>query len=117
MITHNSKDDLPLVYVFIFLFTDAEKAFVSLSLFNILRFPMSMLPMMIASVIQSSVSIKRINKYMNLHELSEDRDVKKDDTTENAVTIEKASFSWTREEGRTVWWCGVSVTIPFISVA
>lgn len=38
---------------------DAEKAFVSLSLFNILRFPMSMLPMMIASVIQSSVSIKR----------------------------------------------------------
>jgi len=53
-----------------------------------------MLPMMIASVIQSSVSIKRINKYMNLHELSEDRDVKKDDTNENAVTIEKASFSW-----------------------
>ena len=45
---------------------------------------MSMLPMMIASVIQSSVSIKRINKYMNLHELSEDRDVKKDNTNKNA---------------------------------
>jgi len=81
---------------------DAEKAFVSLSLFNILRFPMSMLPMMIASVIQSSVSIKRINKYMNLHELSEDRDVKKDDTTENAVTIEKASFSWTNSDEPTL---------------
>ena len=84
------------------LFLDAEKAFVSLSLFNILRFPMSMLPMMIASVIQSQVSIKRINKYMNLHELSEDRDVKKDDTTENAVTIEKASFSWTNSDEPTL---------------
>ena len=31
---------------------DAEKAFVSLSLFNILRFPMSMLPMLIATMVQ-----------------------------------------------------------------
>lgn len=33
---------------------DAEKAFVSLSLFNILRFPLSMLPMVISSVVQVS---------------------------------------------------------------
>jgi ATP-binding cassette subfamily C (CFTR/MRP) protein 1 len=31
---------------------DAEKAFVSLSLFNILRFPLSMLPMLIANLVQ-----------------------------------------------------------------
>jgi len=31
---------------------DAEKAFVSLSLFNILRFPLSVLPMMIANIVQ-----------------------------------------------------------------
>ncbi len=31
---------------------DSQKAFVSLSLFNILRFPLSMLPMMIASMVQ-----------------------------------------------------------------
>jgi len=31
---------------------DAEKAFVSLSLFNILRFPLTMLPMMIANIVQ-----------------------------------------------------------------
>ena len=31
---------------------DAEKAFVSLSLFNILRFPMSMLPQIISSIVQ-----------------------------------------------------------------
>ena len=33
---------------------DAEKAFVSLSLFNILRFPLSVLPMMIANIVQVS---------------------------------------------------------------
>ena len=33
---------------------DAEKAFVSLSLFNILRFPLTMLPMMIANLVQAS---------------------------------------------------------------
>ena len=31
---------------------DAEKAFVSLALFNILRFPLSMLPQLIASLVQ-----------------------------------------------------------------
>lgn len=31
---------------------DAEKAFVSLSLFNILRFPMSMLPQVISNIVQ-----------------------------------------------------------------
>lgn len=31
---------------------DAEKAFVSLSLFNIMRFPMSMLPNVITNIVQ-----------------------------------------------------------------
>ena len=35
---------------------DAERAFVALSLFNILRFPLSMLPMMISSMVQVSTS-------------------------------------------------------------
>ena len=34
---------------------DATKAFVSLSLFNILRFPLSMLPQLIASLVQVRV--------------------------------------------------------------
>ncbi|GJQ76624.1 hypothetical protein Trydic_g5971, partial [Trypoxylus dichotomus] len=48
---------------------DATKAFVSLSLFNILRFPLSMLPMMISNMVQAWVSVKRINKFMNCDEL------------------------------------------------
>jgi ATP-binding cassette, subfamily C (CFTR/MRP), member 1 len=48
---------------------DSQTAFVSLSLFNMLRFPLSMLPMMISSLVQASVSVKRINKFMNMEEL------------------------------------------------
>jgi ATP-binding cassette subfamily C (CFTR/MRP) protein 1 len=36
---------------------DAERAFVALSLFNILRFPLSMLPMMISGMVQVSTTI------------------------------------------------------------
>ena len=39
---------------------------------------------------------------MNLHELSEDRDVKKDETNESAVKIEKASFSWSNADEPTL---------------
>merc|ERR1719320_1299843 len=51
---------------------DPEKAFVSISLFNILRFPMSMLPMIISMMVQANVSLKRIDKYMNSTELKAD---------------------------------------------
>uniref|UniRef100_A0A8C9ZXN7 ATP-binding cassette, sub-family C (CFTR/MRP), member 3 n=1 Tax=Sander lucioperca TaxID=283035 RepID=A0A8C9ZXN7_SANLU len=48
---------------------DAEKAFVSLSLFNILRFPLNMLPQVISSIVQASVSLKRIQNFLSHDEL------------------------------------------------
>uniref|UniRef100_A0A673CN08 ATP-binding cassette, sub-family C (CFTR/MRP), member 3 n=1 Tax=Sphaeramia orbicularis TaxID=375764 RepID=A0A673CN08_9TELE len=48
---------------------DAEKAFVSLSLFNILRFPLNMLPQVISSIVQASVSLKRIQGFLSHDEL------------------------------------------------
>ncbi|XP_055108623.2 multidrug resistance-associated protein 1-like isoform X4 [Symphalangus syndactylus] len=39
---------------------DAQTAFVSLALFNILRFPLNILPMVISSIVQASVSLKRL---------------------------------------------------------
>ena len=38
---------------------DADKAFVSLSLFNILRFPLSMVPQVISSLVQVSPFLTR----------------------------------------------------------
>uniref|UniRef100_A0A8D2LF88 ATP binding cassette subfamily C member 3 n=1 Tax=Varanus komodoensis TaxID=61221 RepID=A0A8D2LF88_VARKO len=48
---------------------DAEKAFVSLSLFNLLRFPLNMLPQVISNVAQASVSLKRIQHFLSHDEL------------------------------------------------
>ena len=79
---------------------DSQKAFVSLSLFNILRFPLSMLPMMIAGLVQASVSVKRINKYMNLPELKnrKDNEEKGEIEEDTAVSIKSASFSWDNKD-------------------
>ena len=43
----------------------AAKAFTSLSLFNILRFPLSVVPMMISRVIDLTVVNKRLSKFFN----------------------------------------------------
>uniref|UniRef100_A0A672ZW33 Multidrug resistance-associated protein 1 n=1 Tax=Sphaeramia orbicularis TaxID=375764 RepID=A0A672ZW33_9TELE len=51
---------------------DAQKAFVSLALFNILRFPLNMLPMVISSIVQASVSLKRLRVFLSHEELQED---------------------------------------------
>ena len=72
---------------------DAEKAFTSLALFNILRFPLSMLPMMITSAVQASVSVKRINKFMRSGELDPDS-VEKSEKEGPAITVSDASFNW-----------------------
>lgn len=48
---------------------DSKTAFVSLSLFNIMEFPLSVLPPMIGFLVEASVSVKRINKFMNSEEL------------------------------------------------
>ncbi|XP_016840840.1 multidrug resistance-associated protein 1 isoform X8 [Nasonia vitripennis] len=75
---------------------NSEIAFVSLSLFNILRFPLSMLPMMISNVVQASVSVKRINKFMNSEEL-DPNNVTHDESEANPLIIENGNFSWDSE--------------------
>ena len=73
---------------------DAEKAFTSLALFNILRFPLSMLPMMITSAVQASVSVKRINKFMRSGELDPESVEKSEKEGGAAITVSDASFNW-----------------------
>ncbi|XP_018340399.1 PREDICTED: multidrug resistance-associated protein 1 isoform X3 [Trachymyrmex septentrionalis] len=72
-------------------------AFVSLSLFNILRFPLSMLPMMITNIVQAYVSVKRINKFMNMEEL-DPNNVQHDPSEPHALVIENGTFCWDSEE-------------------
>merc|ERR550519_1464188 len=71
----------------------SEKAFTALALFNILRFPLSMLPMMITSAVQASVSIKRINSFMRSAELDPEA-VDRSASQGPVVEVSGASFRW-----------------------
>ncbi|XP_017339262.2 ATP-binding cassette sub-family C member 3 isoform X2 [Ictalurus punctatus] len=77
---------------------DAEKAFVSLSLFNILRFPLNMLPQVISSVMQASVSLKRIQHFLSHDELDPDNVDRKPAASEYAVTVVNGKFSWAAKD-------------------
>ncbi|XP_015036527.1 multidrug resistance-associated protein 1 isoform X5 [Drosophila pseudoobscura] len=72
---------------------DATKTFVSLSLFNILRFPLTMLPMLITNLVQTQVSVKRINKFLNSEEL-DPNSVLHDSSKPHPMSIENGEFSW-----------------------
>nr|ALU63337.1 canalicular multispecific organic anion transporter 1 [Oryzias melastigma] len=74
----------------------AEKAFTSISLFNILRFPLAMLPMLIASIVQTGVSKKRLEKFLGGEDLEADI-VRHDPSFDSAVSVRNGSFSWERD--------------------
>ncbi|NXX99006.1 MRP2 protein, partial [Centropus bengalensis] len=48
---------------------DAQKAFTAISLFNVLRFPMAMLPMVLSSLVQTNVSTARLERYLGGEDL------------------------------------------------
>ncbi|XP_025016128.1 multidrug resistance-associated protein 1-like isoform X2 [Tetranychus urticae] len=73
----------------------AQKAFVSLTLFNILRQPLTMLPELISDLIMALVSIKRLNKFLSSEDL--DQYVTRNNEG-NAITIKDASFRWFKNE-------------------
>ncbi|XP_052851269.1 multidrug resistance-associated protein 1 isoform X8 [Drosophila gunungcola] len=72
---------------------DATKTFVSLSLFNILRFPLTVLPILITNVVQTQVSVDRINKFLNSEEL-DPNSVLHDSSKPHPMSIENGEFSW-----------------------
>uniref|UniRef100_A0A6M2DRX2 ABC-type glutathione-S-conjugate transporter n=1 Tax=Xenopsylla cheopis TaxID=163159 RepID=A0A6M2DRX2_XENCH len=74
----------------------AKKAFTSLALFNILKMPIAMLPMIIANTVQASVSVKRINKFMNCEELDPSNITH--EKMEDPLLIENGTFAWDEGE-------------------
>uniref|UniRef100_A0A8D1DIN9 Multidrug resistance-associated protein 1 n=1 Tax=Sus scrofa TaxID=9823 RepID=A0A8D1DIN9_PIG len=92
---------------------DAQKAFVSLALFNILRFPLNILPMVISSIVQASVSLKRLRIFLSHEELEPDSIQRlpiKDAGTTNSITVKNATFSWARSDPPTLH--GITFSIP-----
>uniref|UniRef100_A0A2K5RIG8 Multidrug resistance-associated protein 1 n=1 Tax=Cebus imitator TaxID=2715852 RepID=A0A2K5RIG8_CEBIM len=92
---------------------DAQKAFVSLALFNILRFPLNILPMVISSIVQASVSLKRLRIFLSHEELEPDsieRLPVKNGGGTNSITVRNATFTWARSEPPTL--NGITFSIP-----
>ncbi|XP_039980041.1 multidrug resistance-associated protein 1 isoform X3 [Xiphias gladius] len=82
---------------------DAQKAFVSLALFNILRFPLNMLPMVISSMVQASVSLKRLRVFLSHEELQEHSvEHKAVVGSPHSISIVDGVFSWSRTESPTL---------------
>lgn len=75
----------------------ADKIFTSLTLLNILRMPMAMLPFLIVASVQANVSLTRLNKFLNADELDPDA-VTKDKNIKKPITIENGTFAWGHDD-------------------
>lgn len=75
----------------------AEVAFTSLALYNVMRFPLNILPSVITSIVAASVSIERIEKLLVGGEL-DDFAVEEDIYMDHRVSIKGASFAWKPEK-------------------
>lgn len=73
---------------------NAANVFSSLALFNSLRMPLNLLPLVIGQVVDAWSSMKRVQDYL-LCEDQEDEAIK-DSTAEHAVVMKKSHFTWER---------------------
>jgi ATP-binding cassette subfamily C (CFTR/MRP) protein 1 len=76
---------------------DANTAFVSLTLFSMLKMPLNFIPYIINGLIQLNVSLTRIRKFLLKDEFKLD-DVTHDDVEGLAVGVENVDFGWTKAE-------------------
>ncbi|XP_078079204.1 ATP-binding cassette sub-family C member 2 [Mustelus asterias] len=79
----------------------AEKAFTSISLFNIMRFPLMMVPLLISSMVQAGVSCRRLERFLGGDNLDTSA-IQQDPSYESAVSFSDATFSWNKDESPTI---------------
>ena len=80
----------------------AERAFTALALFNIIEFPMNMLPMIISAVIECKVSMKRLTKFLMAEELDTNAvQIRSfDNHAPVAISIRDGSWTWEKESSK-----------------
>nr|XP_009483327.1 PREDICTED: canalicular multispecific organic anion transporter 1 [Pelecanus crispus] len=75
---------------------DAKKAFTAISLFNVLRFPMAMLPLVLSSLVQTNVSKERLERYLGGEDLDTSA-IHHNPIAGSAVRFLEATFSWEQD--------------------
>ncbi|KAF1947031.1 multidrug resistance-associated protein 1 [Clathrospora elynae] len=77
--------------------------FPALTLFNLLTFPLAILPMVITAIVEASVAVARVTSYLMADELQDDAVIREDAVTENgdeSVRIRDATFTWDKHAER-----------------
>ena len=80
-----------------------ELVFPALTLFNLLGFPLAVLPMVITSIIESTVAVGRLTSFFTAEELQSDAVQTKDAAVndgDESVLVRDATFTWDRNEGQ-----------------
>lgn len=90
-LTYVSIQDQPL---------DSATAFTTVALFNIMRFPFAFMPMGLLQYIQSKISLRRIERYLQLPELAEY--VISDGGAEGSISVVNGAFAWVDPEGEPI---------------
>ncbi|KAK7908585.1 metal resistance protein YCF1 [Apiospora marii] len=79
--------------------------FPALSLFNLLTFPLAVLPMVITSIIEASVAVGRLTEFLAAEEVQSDAIVLSpaaEERGDESVVIQDGTFSWNRHETKSV---------------
>ncbi|KAK4548531.1 hypothetical protein LTR36_009441 [Oleoguttula mirabilis] len=81
-----------------------EIVFPALTLFNLLTFPLAVLPMVITAIIEASVAVTRLTDYLTAPELQADAVLRSEAVGpgEESVRIRDATFTWNKDEDRNV---------------
>ncbi|KAK5127730.1 hypothetical protein LTR08_004230 [Meristemomyces frigidus] len=82
-----------------------EIVFPALTLFNLLTFPLAVLPMVITAIIEASVAVTRLTNYLTAPELQPDAVLRSDAVSlgEESIKISDATFTWdSKDEERNV---------------
>ena len=81
-----------------------EIVFPALTLFNLLTFPLAVLPMVITAIIEASVAVNRLTAYFVSPELQPDAVLRSETVGagEESVRIRDATFTWDKDQERNV---------------
>ena len=81
----------------------SDIVFPALTLFNLLSFPLAVLPMVITAIVEASVAVGRITSYLLADELQPDavlREPPVEETGDESVRVREASFTWNKNDER-----------------
>lgn len=80
-----------------------EIVFPALTLFNMLTFPLAILPMVITAIIEATVAVGRLTSFLTAEELQDDAVTTRDAVFHNgdvSLSVRDATFTWDRNESR-----------------